>query len=100
MRLSASALILCVATGCAAAPQAPRAVTNRALPIRTCNPEAALPLVGSMADEATLERAKKLSGARSVRVLRPGRPQAMNYSSGRLNAEVDRSRRITRFSCG
>jgi hypothetical protein len=53
-----------------------------------------------MADEATLERAKKLSGARSVRVLRPGRPQAMNYSSGRLNAEVDRSRRITRFSCG
>jgi hypothetical protein len=92
--------MLCVASGCAAAPQAPRAVTNRALSIRTCNLGAAQPLVGRAADEATLEQARQLSGARSVRVLRPGRPQAMNYSSGRLDVEVDGSGKITRFSCG
>ena len=62
--------------------------------------ERGAPPDGRAAHEAPLEQARQLSGARSVRVLRPGRPQAMNYSSGRLNVEVDSSGRIAHFSCG
>ena len=59
-----------------------------------------MPLVGDIADDAALERAKALTGARTVRVVRPRQPQAMNFDSGRLDIEVDRSGKITGFSCG
>ncbi|MGN6155436.1 MAG: I78 family peptidase inhibitor [Sphingomicrobium sp.] len=100
MRSFASVAILCLAGSCAAAPAIPPPAPSRTLALRTCNLEAAQPLVGKAADPATLERARELSGARSVRILRPHAPQAMNFNSGRLDVEVDRSGRIARFSCG
>ncbi len=68
--------------------------------MRTCDPAAAQSLIGQAASESLLDRARQLSGARFVRILRPRVPQAMNFNSGRLNVEIDRSGRITRFSCG
>ena len=100
MRLLAPALILFAIAGCAAAPQLPLAARPAALPIRGCNAHAALPLVGQIADDAARKRAKELTGARTVRVVRPRQPQAMNFDSGRLDIEVDRSGKITGFSCG
>lgn len=100
MRPSAFALILGAASSCSAAPEPQRPVDNRALLIRVCNAGAAEALIGRTADDATLERAKALAGARSVRILRPGEPQAMNFSGGRLNVEVDQTGKMTRFSCG
>jgi len=100
MRYLAPALIPFAIAGCAAAPQPPLAAHRPALPIRGCNADAALPLVGDIADDAALERAKALTGARTVRVVRPRQPQAMNFDSGRLDIEVDRSGKITGFSCG
>ena len=100
MRSFVSALVLGAATGCSAASAPQRPVDNRALLIRVCKASAAEALIGHTADDTTLERAKTLAGARSVRILRPGQPEAMNYSSGRLNVQVDRSGKITGFSCG
>lgn len=100
MRFLAPGLIAFAIAGCATTPQPPLAAQPAVPPIRDCNSAAALPLVGVVADDSSLKRAKDLSGARSVRVLRPRQPQAMNYSSGRLNAEVDRTGRIIGFSCG
>ncbi len=68
--------------------------------MRTCDPAAAQSLIGQPTSESLLARAKQLSGARVVRILRPHVPQAMNFNSGRLNVEIDRSGRVTRFSCG
>jgi hypothetical protein len=68
--------------------------------LRSCDPTAAQSLIGQTASESTLDRARQLTGARSVRILRPHLPQAMNFNSGRLNVEVDSSGRIARFSCG
>src|SRR5690606_5907223 len=66
----------------------------------SCDAKAAEQYVGQMLDEAVGERAKAATGARGVRVIRPGMAVTMDYRAGRLNIEVDDDGRITKVSCG
>lgn len=40
------------------------------------------------------------SGAKSMRVIRPGQAVTMDYRPDRLNVELDATDRISRISCG
>ena len=40
------------------------------------------------------------SGARTVRVIRPGDAVTMDYRQDRLNIELDADGKIVRFNCG
>lgn len=66
----------------------------------SCDAKAAEQYVGQMLDEALGERAKAATGARGVRVIRPGMAVTMDYRPGRLNIELDEAGRIVRFRCG
>ena len=66
----------------------------------SCDAKAAEQYVGQVLDEALGERAKAATGARGVRVIRPGMAVTMDYRPGRLNIELDEAGRIVRFRCG
>jgi hypothetical protein len=54
---------------------------------------------GKLADETLVHRAHGESGAKIVRVLRPGQMVTMEYSEFRLNIYVDANNRVERVSC-
>lgn len=56
--------------------------------------------VGQALDADVEQQAKAASGARSVRVVRPGMAVTMDYRYDRLNVEVDDAGRILRLHCG
>ncbi len=92
------ALPLLVLAGCATAPApapAPAGPGGGA-----CNAAAAQFVVGRSADAAMQEAARLRSGARSVRVLRPGEAVTMEFSRERLNLELDAGGRIASVRCG
>lgn len=66
----------------------------------SCNAAAAQSYVGRKADAATVEAARKASGARIARVLVPGQMVTMEYLEGRLNIHVDGAKVILRITCG
>jgi hypothetical protein len=47
-----------------------------------------------------LAEARRLSGAATIRLIRPGTPASSDYVTDRLTVEVDRKGRIVRLSCG
>ncbi len=73
-------------------PMSPDAPECRAGPAET--------LVGERYRRHVPTRAKKLSGARTVRVMWPGQMMTMDYRVDRLNLRVDHKRLITAVSCG
>ena len=68
-------------------------------PVR-CNADRVQALVGREAKPRVVQRAKQRSGARTVRVIRPGQPVTMDFRSDRLNLEVDRNNTIRSARCG
>jgi len=66
----------------------------------TCNAEAGQQFVGQTLDDALSDRARAATGARGVRVIRPGMAVTMDYRADRLNIDVDEDGRITRVHCG
>lgn len=66
----------------------------------SCDAKAAEKFVGQVLDEALGEQAKAATGARGVRVIRPGMAVTMDYRAGRLNIEIDDDGRIVRVHCG
>lgn len=56
--------------------------------------------VGKTADAALVERAQRESGAKSVRVLKPGQVVTMEYSDTRLTIRVDEHNKVTSANCG
>ena len=66
----------------------------------SCDAKAAEQYVGQVLDEALGERVKAATGARGVRVIRPGMAVTMDYRAGRLNIEIDDDDRIVRIHCG
>lgn len=97
--LAAFALIVC---GCAGEPSvaaaAPRAADGDL--IGECDAAAVQHLVGRGVGKAPNSLLKQLSGASEIRLIRPGQPITMDYSTGRLNIEIDTENRITRLYCG
>lgn len=51
-------------------------------------------------DESQVEALKRASGARHVRVLRPGDAATMDYRIDRLNIRLDDNDRISALGCG
>lgn len=69
-------------------------------PSGECDSGKAEGLVGREASEANGAEAKRLTGARAIRWIRPGQAVTMDYSPSRLNIKVDASERIEGFTCG
>ncbi|MDX3883974.1 MAG: I78 family peptidase inhibitor [Sphingomonas sp.] len=65
-----------------------------------CRADRAQYLVGKVAEGGVIERARKATGARTVRMLRPGQPVTMDYRADRLNVEVDSRQFIRSIRCG
>jgi len=68
--------------------------------IRECNADRVQPLVGREAKPQVIDRAKQRSGARTVRVIKPGMAVTMDYRSDRLNVELDEVNTIKALRCG
>lgn len=66
----------------------------------TCNVEAARFLLGKTVDERIADTARVRSGARLVRVLRPGMPADDEQRASRLDLEVDSLGQVTAVRCG
>jgi hypothetical protein len=79
---------------------APDDSQSAAEPSAECDASKAEALVGRDASEANGAEAKRLTGARAIRWIRPGQAVTMDYSPSRLNIKVDASERIEGFSCG
>ncbi|MDB5695662.1 MAG: hypothetical protein JWN21_1205 [Sphingomonas bacterium] len=65
-----------------------------------CSAAPAEVLVGERYRRGVPSRAKRLSGARTVRVMWPGQLVTMDFREDRLNLRVDRRRLITAVRCG
>jgi hypothetical protein len=57
-------------------------------------------LVGKPVTETTADDARKRSGARAVRVIRPGMMVTMDFRPDRLNIVVDDKGNVTNLRCG
>jgi hypothetical protein len=68
--------------------------------LHACDPAKVQSLVGRPADTQTVARALKLSNSSSIRVVRPGDPISMDYSSDRITIEIGDDNRIVRLTCG
>jgi hypothetical protein len=66
----------------------------------TCNADRVQALVGREAAPGLVERAKQRSGARTVRVIRPGQAVTMDFRSDRLNLELDNTNMVKAARCG
>ena len=66
----------------------------------SCNAEGAQRFVGQTADAATVRSAMAASGAKAVRVIKPGMMVTMDFSGDRLNIRVDDADRIIAVNCG
>lgn len=65
-----------------------------------CRAEPAQYAIGRMVDGALESDVRASSGARIVRVLRPGQMVTMEFSAERLNLTVDAAGKVTRVNCG
>ena len=68
--------------------------------LAACKPAAMQDWIGKPYSDAMKKAAYDDAGAKEVRVIRPGDPVSMDYSTGRINIELDRQDRAVRFRCG
>lgn len=66
----------------------------------SCNPAPAHHLIGRSASAALAEEARRLTGARTWRWLRPGQIVTMEYRADRLNLHLDAGDKVERIGCG
>ncbi|HEY4546240.1 MAG TPA: I78 family peptidase inhibitor [Pedomonas sp.] len=67
---------------------------------KQCNAEAVQTLVGQTHTEALSVDAVKQSGARTLRVIKPGMAVTMDYRIDRLNLELDEAGKVVAARCG
>lgn len=65
-----------------------------------CAAQSAQGLQGRLFNTELQAEAQRLSGARAVRVIRPGQAVTMDFNARRLNIELDASDRVARLRCG
>lgn len=65
-----------------------------------CNADRVQPLVGREATPDLIERARYRSGARNVRVIKPGDAVTTDFRADRLNLELDEAGTIKAARCG
>lgn len=98
--LTLSAVLLCLLSACAQQTPATPAAPPSAAVGGECKASGAQFAVGRNAEATLVEQARQRSGAHMARVIRPGQPVTMDFSSQRLNLDVDAGNRITRVHCG
>lgn len=91
----ARALPVLLLAACAPTP-APEPVQ----PPPACFVEKAQTLLGRPATQELATEALRLTGARTVRWMRPGMAVTMDYRADRLNILIDDTNMVTRLSCG
>jgi hypothetical protein len=65
-----------------------------------CKAEAVQDRVGRPGDGGAIEGIRRASGAKTVRVVRPGEMVTMDFRPDRVTVTVDGHRTITRIVCG
>lgn len=65
-----------------------------------CNAERLVALIGRAGTPRLAEQARRASGARAFRWIRPGTAVTMDYRTDRLNIEVDAGNRVIELRCG
>ena len=96
MRLAAMAIIA-ITAACA---QTPADAETPAKGEGSCNAAKAQQLVGRTVTAAVERAARRLSGARTVRVIPNDGVVTMDYREDRLNLYLDGVRKVERISCG
>ena len=94
------ALLVMVPSCATAVPPAEADRARSLAELHPCDAGPAQRLVGRRATARLLAAARRLSGASSIRLVRPGEPISMDYSTDRLTIEVDERNRLLRLSCG
>lgn len=84
----------------AAAPSPTQSQAQAPAPDTLCNAQPAQAVVGQSSTASVVESARARSGARMVRILRPGQMVAKEFDTQRLNLEVDANGRILAVRCG
>lgn len=105
LRLFLGAASVLALAACGASPDQQQGPFSQAPPpppaaSGTCNADGAAAAVGHAYGEAVAEEARKNSGARVVRALRPGQAVTLEFSSERLTLDLDGAGRVTRARCG
>ncbi len=96
MRVEASFLVVALLlAGCT-----PVEMRGEHSPPRECRNEPLKRFIGHPGDAGAIEGARRASGARTVRVLRPGEAMTMDFRADRLTVVVDEHRIIARANCG
>ncbi len=95
--LAATALLAACATS---KPEASAGEATADASPASCNADAANAFIGKLADDATLDDARKAAGARTARMLKPGQAVTMEYLGDRLNLYLDAGGKIERIGCG
>jgi hypothetical protein len=100
MMKAAIGALMMVNTACAVAPPAEPDVPVHGDTGGSCNARPAQGLVGRPASSEVGQEAQRLTGARTMRWLRPGDMVTMEFSPGRLNIHLDAQNRVSRIVCG
>ncbi len=95
--------LMMITIGCAPVPPTPEGTET--FPVqggtgRMCNAAKAQPLVGRARSAKLGAEALRLSGAGTLRWLRPGDIVTMEYREDRLNIELDAKGRVKAVRCG
>ncbi|WP_019833341.1 I78 family peptidase inhibitor [Sphingomonas sp. PR090111-T3T-6A] len=67
---------------------------------RVCRNEPAQRYLGHGSGTGAIEGARRASGAKTVRVVRPGEAVTMDFRPDRLTVTVDKHQVISRLNCG
>ena len=103
MKWLAGALLMMSActTPAGAGPEGEEQVPEHgATPGYRCDAGEAQSLIGQPASQELGARALQLTGARSLRWIRPGDMVTMDYRTDRLNIELDEAGRVRELRCG
>ncbi len=84
----------------AAAPSPTQSQAQAPAPDMLCNAQPAQAAVGQSSTASVVESARARSGARMVRILRPGQMVTKEFDTQRLNLEVDANGHILAVRCG
>jgi hypothetical protein len=99
MRMVAGALLL-MTSACMAPAMGEEVPVHGETPGYRCDASGAQNLVGQQATQGLGARALELTGARTIRWIRPGDVVTMDYREDRLNIHLDGRGRVERLTCG
>lgn len=97
-----SALSALFASSAACAPTPPNAKPSKPFPpqVMQCQADPGQRFVGQAASEDIVEQARVATGAKTVRVLKPGEAATMDFRDDRLNLHLDDHGVIVTVACG